>query len=177
MKQSEFAALMGVSGKTVTIWKQRGWVVLDAAGGVDEATSRANLERFRDAGRAPVTRAGKAEAPRVVLPGETTAKAAERMLAAGSNLTFDEAKRLKENYLALLNQLEYDQKSRLVVAAADVAAIVGAELATVRTKLLAIPSGHAPRIARLKTATEVQDALLEVIVDALSELTADAGSR
>lgn len=35
MKQSEFAALHGVSRKTVTTWKARGWLVFGADGGVN----------------------------------------------------------------------------------------------------------------------------------------------
>ena len=50
---------------------------------------------------------------------------------------------------------------------------VGAEYAKVRTRLLAIPSEQAPRIHRLKTVTEVQCVLLDIITEALEELTAD----
>jgi hypothetical protein len=60
-----------------------------------------------------------------------------------------------------------------VVEVADVAKAVGEEYAKVRTKLLSIPSEHAPRIQRLKTVQEVQDVLHSIIVEALEELTRD----
>ncbi len=92
-------------------------------------------------------------------------------------MDFDEARRVKENYLALQAQLEYDQKSGLVVAVEDVTSAVGEDYAKVRSRLLAIPSEHAPRIQRLKTAIEVEDALREIITEALEELTHDGVSR
>lgn len=190
MKQSEFAALHGVSRKTVTKWKERGWLVF-AGDEVDVDASNALLKKYRRDGVGSVTqsvthddkvtarRASKksvtrADAEVTVRADETPARAAERILeATGMELDFDEARCMKENYLALLNQLEYDQKSGLVVAVGDVAKAVGDEYAKVRTKLLAIPAEQAPRIQRLKTVLEVQDALQEMIVHALEELTRD----
>jgi hypothetical protein len=91
-------------------------------------------------------------------------------------MTIEEARRVKENYLALLGRLEYDHKSGAVVLVSDVAAAVGKQYAKVRTRLLSIPAEQAPRIHRLKTVTEVQDALQELITDALEELTSDGGN-
>jgi hypothetical protein len=108
-------------------------------------------------------------------PGETPAQAVDRIIAESGIPTHDrpEAERIRANYDALLRQLEYDTKSGMVVAAAEVAAMVGAEYAQVRTKLLAIPAEQAPQIHRLKTVTEVQDALHGMIVEALEGLTRD----
>ena len=39
----------------------------------------------------------------------------------------------------------------------------------VRTRLLALPSGHAAQLARLKTPQEVHDALYALIVEVLGE--------
>lgn len=190
MNQSEFAALHDVSRKTVTKWKERGWLVF-SGDEIDVDASNANVKRYRRDGAPAVTQSvtqGQQVTPRksrsrtvtrddaevTVRADETPAVAAERILAAtGMDLDFDEARCMKENYLALLNQLEYDQKSGLVVAVADVAKAVGDEYAKVRTKLLAIPAEQAPRIQRLKTVLEVQDALQEMIVHALEELTRD----
>lgn len=186
MKQSEFAALHSVSRKTVTKWKERGWLVF-AGDEVDVDASNALLKKYRrDAGETvtqSVTQApkgNKASAvtqakPEVTIrPGETIEQAAFRALVSDDVvMTFDEARLLKEKYLGLLNQLEYDKESGLVVEVAEVTAAVGAEYAKVRTRLLAIPAEQAPRIHRLKTVTEVQDALQEIIVEALEELTRD----
>ena len=91
-------------------------------------------------------------------------------------MDIDGARRVKENYLALLNQLEYDQKAGAVVWVSDVAKAVGDEYAKVRTRLLAIPAEQAPRLHRLKTVTQVQDALQEIITEALEELTRDGSA-
>ena len=168
----------------MTKWKERGWLVFQDDL-VDVEASNALLKKYRTAGVETVTPADKGNKPgnkkksvtqTEVQDGETAAEAAERiMTATGAPWDMDEARRVKENYLALLNQLEYDTKSGAVVLVSEVAAIVGAEYAKVRTKLLAIPAEHAPRIRRLKTVTEVQDALQELITDALEELTNDGG--
>ncbi|MGY2158606.1 hypothetical protein [Pseudomonas tolaasii] len=193
MNQSEFATLHGVSRKTVTKWKERGWLVFQGSE-LDVDASNALIAKYRRDGldvvthesnpvtqtavgnkssekKSAVTHASK----RVTIkPGETIEQATARILiATGANMTIDEAKRVKENYLALREQLEYDRESRLVVAVEDVTRAVGEEYAKVRTRLLAIPSENAPRIHRLKTVLEVQDAMYGLIVDALEELTRD----
>ncbi|HEM7842588.1 hypothetical protein QZM26_17875 [Burkholderia multivorans] len=194
MKQSEFAALHGVSRKTVTTWKKRGWLVF-SGDEVDVEASNALLKKYRRDGAETVTQSvtqdrkgnSRARVPKTVTqrdaevtirPGETVEQAAGRILVAtGADMNFDEARRVKENYLALQAQLEYDRDAGLVVAVADVAKAVGEEYAKVRTRLLAIPAEHAPRIHRLKTVIEVQDALHEIIVEALEELTRDGEVR
>lgn len=120
-------------------------------------------------------RAGMSASSRVsAAHDETPAEAAERIVTAGgAPYDIGEAERIKENYLALLRQLEYDLKSGAVVLVAEVAKAVGEEYARVRTRLLAIAAEQAPRLHRCKTVTELQDALHEVIVEALEELTRD----
>lgn len=181
MNQSEFAALHDVSRKTVTTWKARGWLVF-AGDQVDVDASNANLKKYRREGVSiPVTspgNTGNKPAQVTTEPGETFEQAAVRVLAAnGADMNLDEAKRVKENYIALLNQLEYDKESGLVVEVASVCKAVGAEYAKVRTRLLAIPAEQAPRIHRMKTVAEVQDVLQELIVEALEELTQDGAAR
>lgn len=189
MNQSEFAALHGVSRKTVTKWKERGWLAFAADGALDVDASNVLIAKYRRDGIEVVTQQGEGNKPsakktgvtraaaRVTInPGETPDQAATRiMIATGADMTIDEAKRVKENYLALRAQLEYDQDARLVVAVEDVAKAVGDEYAKVRSRLLSIPAEHAPRIFRFRSVLEVQDALHGVIVEALEELTRDGG--
>jgi phage terminase Nu1 subunit (DNA packaging protein) len=182
MKQSEFAALHGVSRKTVTTWKQRGWLVFDGDQ-VDVEASNEMLRKYRrDAGEVvtqPVTPApeGNKSDEVTVRSGESIEQAAFRALVSDKTvMTLDEARLLKEKYLGLLNQLEYDKESGMVVEVSEVTTAVGAEYAKVRTRLLAIPAEQAPRLHRLKTVVEVQDALQEIIVEALEELTRDGAS-
>ncbi|MDI1300604.1 MAG: hypothetical protein PSX71_01730 [bacterium] len=57
MKQAAFARRHGVSEKTVTMWKKRGWVVT-CEGKVNVDESEANLKKYRAAGvRKNLTRA------------------------------------------------------------------------------------------------------------------------
>jgi hypothetical protein len=88
-----------------------------------------------------------------------------------------DAERLKENMLARLRQLEFDQKAGAVVAVEDVARTVRDQYAKVRTRLLAIPSECATRVLQMKTAPEVQAVMQEAISDALEELTGVGGGQ
>ncbi|MGG5964798.1 hypothetical protein ACQSED_24815 [Salmonella enterica] len=119
MNQAEFARRHGVSRKTVTQWKERGWLVMNGRE-IDVDASDAMLEKYR-----------KTVIREDVLPDEESLpptdddeyqddgggedmspdKVAERiMLATGATMSLDEARRVKENYLALLTKLEYQQK-------------------------------------------------------------------
>jgi len=175
VSQAEYARLRGVNKKTVTQWKRDGKLVL-GDGGVDVEASDAYLKKYRAAGLKGNDQGNGGNALPAALELETLEQTAFRILATqGADMSLEEAKRVKENYLALLNQLEYDQKSGAVVLVADVAAAVGLEYSKVRTRLLAIPAEQAPRIHRLKTVTEVQDVLQELITEALEEMISDGG--
>lgn len=187
INQAGFAEIHGVSRKTVTGWKTRGWLVLEG-GQVDVEASNAILVKHRPGGIQVVTQpapgnksgntdgAGNKSAKVTVKEGETVKQAALRALAASTDdITIDQARLMKEKYLGLLNQLEYDRESGLVVQSAIVAREVGEEYAKVRTRLLSIPAEQAPYLHRLKTVLEVQDALQQMITDALEELTKDGG--
>lgn len=109
---------------------------------------------------------------------ETPEAAAERIVFREGRVfdTEAEAKRHKESFLALLRELEYDKEVGAVVEIAESIRQIGVEYAAVRSRLLAIPSKVAPRAALLSSPDEVR-ALIEVeIVEALKELTLDAGS-
>ncbi|EPQ4520367.1 hypothetical protein BKN43_12155 [Klebsiella quasipneumoniae] len=122
MNQSDFAKLHNVSRKTVTMWKSRGWLIM-SGDDIDVAASNAQLEKYRKT----VNRPSKYDAlppakknitptPPVVndrddngLPSlENIAK--DFILENGAELSLDEARRVKENYLALLTKLEFQQK-------------------------------------------------------------------
>ena len=169
--KADYSRRHGVSKAAVQKWEKNNWLVM-VDGSVDIEKSDAQLDRYRH------SKDGRARKPASspVEPSETPQQAAERILRDfGADMSFEEAKRVKENYLALLNQLEYDQKARAVVAVDDVASVVGQAFAKARTRLMAIPSEHAPQVQRLKTVTEVQDYLHSIIVEALTELTYGSG--
>jgi len=181
LNQAAYAKHQRVSRKAVTSWKKRGWLVFDGDM-VDVAASDALVKKYRRGGGEVVTqsvtqskgnKSGNKPKPAIeVAPGETTSEAADR-LSDHLDWSIDEAKRVKETYLALLNQLEYDQKSGLVVPVSEVVGMVGKEYAMVRTKLLSIPSSHAPQLHRCKTVTELHDGLQRVITEALEDLAHD----
>lgn len=174
----EFARRAGCSHTLVQNALKTGHLKARADGTLDPALVSSGWRAAnRRAAPAPATAGPDAVA---TAPGEAPAEAVERILAAaGVRWSQAEAERVKENYLALLRQLEYDTKAGAVVPIESVAGKVGAEYARVRTRLLAIPAEQAPRLHRCKTIPELQDALMEVIVEALQELTADgdAGRR
>ncbi|HFD8837214.1 TPA: hypothetical protein ACF67X_005014 [Salmonella enterica] len=119
MNQAEFARRHGVSRKTVTQWKERGWLVMNGRE-IDVDASDAMLEKYRKT----VIREDVLPEAESLPPtdddeyqddggGEDMSpdKVAERiMLATGATMSLDEARRVKENYLALLTKLEYRQK-------------------------------------------------------------------
>ena len=170
ISQSEAARRAGVSRTAIQKHLATGRIKSDGA-----QVDVASLERWIS-DRATVQPAATAAQP-AVQDGETPAEAAERIVRAfGAEHDFAEAKRIRENYLALLTRLEYDQKSGVVVEIADVAKAVGVEFARVRTRLLAIPAEQAPSLFHSKTVADLQDRLLTLVTRVLEELTADGGS-
>lgn len=106
---------------------------------------------------------------------ETPREAAERIVVEEGRAPFTlaEAERIKENYLALLRQLEYDKESGAVVAIEDVVAAIVSEYAIIRNRLLNIPSRIAPRVAAIRSPEEVQATIHEEIAQVLEELSLD----
>jgi hypothetical protein len=107
--------------------------------------------------------------------GETLEEAAERLTPEllSQFATKADAEKVKETYLALLRKLEYDEKSREVVKVSEVARIVGAEYAKVRSKLMEIPSSVAPLAVLMKTPEEIRALIEKEVAHALEELAYD----
>ncbi|BEL74417.1 MULTISPECIES: hypothetical protein [Serratia] len=195
MNQSDFAKLHGVSRKTVTTWKARGWLVL-AGDDIDVKASNANIERFRKTVTRPEKKpAGNKQGNKTGNRSsgnksgnkndkdlaESPTKTVERMIAEhGVTMTLDEARQMKENFLALLTQLEYDIKSGQVLPYKDMIEAVGNEYARMRTRLIAIAPEHGPRLRVLASTTndaEFVQALQEVVYEAMEELSLDADNN
>ncbi|NMT25033.1 RNA polymerase subunit sigma-70 [Serratia marcescens] len=195
MNQSDFAKLHGVSRKTVTTWKARGWLVL-AGDDIDVEASNANIERFRKTVTRPEKKpAGNKQGNKTGNRSsgnksgnknnkdltESPTKTVERMIAEhGVTMTLDEARQMKENFLALLTQLEYDIKSGQVLPYKDMIEAVGNEYARMRTRLIAIAPEHGPRLRVLASTTndaEFVQALQEVVYEAMEELSLDADNN
>ncbi|MDP9153929.1 MAG: hypothetical protein M3O74_06745 [Pseudomonadota bacterium] len=204
VSQAQFAKIRGVSGKTVSKYKEKKRLVTQGAL-VDVEKSIELLDRYHNnraavvtptvtpPGNGGVTVAEKTDMggnadeekqpaiafsddrpPLEMLPGERYEQAAARVLIErGADMSFDEARRVKENYLALLNELEYDQKSGVVVLVEDVVRYVGNEFANLRTRLRAIGPNYGPQLSRLNTPAEASAFISEAIDEALYELAAD----
>lgn len=141
MNQAAFAKLAGVSRKTVTKWKQQGYVVLNEDGLVDVERSIAllrdrGLGNFRqdapsgsDVTQPPAQASGgksdDEEGDCRPTPEEVAAaKIAAAMIGTGDYalLSIAEAERLKENFLALKNRLTYERDAGRLVDKAEVEA-------------------------------------------------------
>ncbi|ARZ01825.1 RNA polymerase subunit sigma-70 [Yersinia ruckeri] len=191
MNQSDFAKLHDVSRKTVTTWKARGWLVL-AGDDIDVEASNANIERFRKTVTRPEKKAAgnmqgnkpgnnrkgnrlgnKSDGD----PAESPAKIVEKMIAEnGVDMTIDEAREMKENFLALLTRLEYEIKSGQVLPYKEMTEAVGQEYSRMRTRLIAIAPEQGPRLRVLASTTddaEFVTALQEVVYEAMEELSLD----
>ncbi|ENZ3699255.1 hypothetical protein ACPEMX_19970 [Klebsiella quasipneumoniae] len=122
MNQSDFAKLHNVSRKTVTMWKSRGWLIM-SGDDIDVAASNAQLEKYRKTVNRPSKNDSQPPAKKNITPTppivndrddnglpslENIAK--DFILENGAELSLDEARRVKENYLALLTKLEFQQK-------------------------------------------------------------------
>ena len=88
-------------------------------------------------------------------------------VVTGGDMDINEARRVKEDYFALFNYLEYDTKSGLVVMGDAVLKEIGEEYAKVQTRRLAIPSEQVPQLQRQKTVEAVGKVFMGVISEAL----------
>ncbi|VVE12717.1 hypothetical protein PCA20602_02719 [Pandoraea capi] len=160
MNQSEFATLHGVSRKTVTKWKERGWLVF-SGDDIDVDQSNALLKRYRRDGISvvtqTVTQAPKGNKRKTVTQaasevtleaGESAGDAANRILLGNVELLdFDEARCFKENYLGLMAQLEYERKSGSLVELDTATAILFEEFRAQRDAWLNWPTRVGPILA------------------------------
>jgi non-ribosomal peptide synthetase component E (peptide arylation enzyme) len=161
------AEILGVSHTAVGKFKNEGrFVVFEDGSLCPKSVDRLKRERAARRGN-PVAE--------VLEPGETAESAAERIVIAQGHAphTLAEAERIKENYLAKLKELEFDIKSGEVIRIADVRAIVAAEYAAVRSRLLPIGAEVAPRAAFLTSPPELQELYDEAVGEALDGLTLD----
>ncbi|HDW3046425.1 TPA: RNA polymerase subunit sigma-70 [Escherichia coli] len=196
MNQAEFAKLHGVSRKTVTAWKARGWLVLDGED-IDVDASNERIRRYRKTvTRIKNKQKGNVLGNRVTPEGNTPgnnegnsialyddssdvskeARVEQFIASHGAMMTLDEARTMKENYFALLAKLEYDEKKGTLLPWKPIIERVGAEYTRVRTRLVALAPEHGPRLRALAGMTDDQGftaALQELIYEALNELAFD----
>ena len=157
VSMAEYAGLHGVSKPAVTKWKKRGLLVFKGKL-VNVEASDAMLIKHRVAHTEPVNgkvnepvnapvALGAADVPALGMD-ESIEQAAEQYIAQhGANLPMEEAKRKKENYLALLNQLKYEQESGNLVPLVQAETILFEEARRWRDVWLSFSTNVAPLIA------------------------------
>jgi hypothetical protein len=183
VKQSEFAELCGVSRQAVLNWKQEGKLVMQGAR-VDVDASLARLGRIRKGGSPVATDAAPATVDIDLQPGETIEQAADRLVGdIDVNATsFDEARRVKEVYLALLNRLEFEQKSGVLVDLETASTILFEEFRAQRDAWLNWPARVGPILAaelgvEADRLTGALTAYVHKQVTSLGEPQAEFGER
>lgn len=178
---TDFAKRHGVSKPAVTKWKDRGWIVF-LGDEVDVDASDAMLSKYR---KQPPVKKSKGvnqavnpttvnTAQLTVEEGDSPAVAAAKIIAlTGADMDFDEARRVKENYLALLNKLEYEQKdgSLIAVQMAEQVLFEGARQA--RDAWLNFPARIGPMLAA--TLGLEADKVTEALTPHVHKQIADLG--
>jgi phage terminase Nu1 subunit (DNA packaging protein) len=182
MNQAQFARLHEVSKKTVTSWKNKGWVVLNTDGSVDVELSNKNLELYRKEKNTPdevigfkvtqgneVTDSGNDSEgnpdPNDEFSGYPETKLPAKEL--NRRLTLEKLKLERERARAA----EYDtaiREGRLLEA--DKVYQHDAEVAAqLQRKLLSLPSELAVRLSAINSPAEIESLLREELTYCLNE--------
>jgi hypothetical protein len=171
VSQTEYARMRGVTKGAVAQWLRRGHIEL-VEGKVDvDLADRALADRpsVNRGGQLGGSRskaaqiqelAGGAVSPPVLKPGESANMSTARAIA------------LKEQYIALLKQVEYDERVGNVVLVEDVARELAAEYAAVKNLVMGMASKLAPRVIACRTPSEAEAVIrteCEQILQTLSE--------
>lgn len=177
--KAAFGRRKDVNRSTVTRWEKDGLLSMTPDGLVKVEESEwllaerpANYRGGTTKGSAP-----SAAKPRsVVADDESPAQAAERIVVREGRAPYDhaEAVRIKENYLALLRQLEYERESGKVVAIEDVAKAVVAQSFKIRNKILGLGSRLAARLAIMQSPEQIK-ALVDTEADMICQELSLAG--
>jgi phage terminase Nu1 subunit (DNA packaging protein) len=182
MNQAQFARLHEVSKKTVTSWKNKGWVILNTDGSVDVELSNKNLELYRKEKNTPddvidfkvtqgneVTDSGNDSEgnpdPNDEFSGYPETKLPAKEL--NRRLTLEKLKLERERARAA----EYDtaiREGRLLEA--DKVYQHDAEVAAqLQRKLLSLPSELAVRLSAINSPAEIESLLREELTYCLNE--------
>lgn len=182
MNQAQFARLHEVSKKTVTSWKNKGWVILNTDGSVDVELSNKNLELYRKEKNTPddvidfkvtqgneVTDSGN-DSEGNADPNDEFSGYPETKLPAkelNRRLTLEKLKLERERARAA----EYDtaiREGRLLEA--DKVYQHDAEVASqLQRKLFSLPSELAVRLSAINSPAEIESLLREELTYCLNE--------
>ena len=173
----EFARRAGCNEKVVRRKVQSGHLPAFPDGSVDpsyvDLDWRSGIE-MRTAGADTADTSG-INAGSMILPGESPEEAAERIINVGGRVLVSkaEAERIKDNYIALMRQLEFEREDFRLVPIEDVVEQVIAEYQLVKNKLIGLGARIAPRAAVMRSAEEVKALIDREVHSALEELAFD----
>ncbi|KAF1027085.1 MAG: hypothetical protein GAK29_00891 [Acinetobacter bereziniae] len=182
MNQAEFARLHAVSKKTVTTWKNKGWVVLNTDGMVDVELSNKNLEQYRTIKNQTddneflsvtqgneVTETGNDSEGNAENSDEFSDYPETRLPAKELNRRLTLEKLRVERERARAAKYETEVREGVLLLASEVAqhdAEVGSQL---KKKLMSLPSELAVRLSAMNSPAEVENLLRSELTNALNE--------
>lgn len=174
VNQSQFAALQGFSVGYVTKLKQQGRLVLTREGKVDVEASVRRIRDTEDPNRSEVRARWRAERPAPVNSAVTSdiAPGADAETSGdGSEMSYQDARAMKERFLALQAKTDYERSVGELVAASDVR-LSGFNLGTLlRTALEGLPDRLAHELAAASEPEAIRGRLVEEIEDVLREIS------
>lgn len=163
--QAEFAALMNVSKKTVTVWKQDGRLVMSGSK-VDVEASRRRIEQT--GGTRPDVAARHAEERAKKASGHVD----ENKSKTDAGMRLQDSRAVKEQYAALKAKAEYETLIGDLIPREDVDAALRFIGATVRAALDVLPDQTAPLVAPITSLAECHEAIADACRDALHSIGA-----
>lgn len=161
--QARYSERHSVSRKTVTMWKNKGLLVLDNFGLIDIKKSDENLKKYR--------LGGLDMSPRFGQPAQPEEDPTAGNLEAGK-ADYNEAKRVKENYAALQEKLEFEVKSGKLIPIDEAKNIFFEEFKKMRDSWINWPMNIAPHLAAELNAPadKILTVLNEYVHNHLSDL-------
>lgn len=163
--QAEFAKLMGVSRKTVTIWKQDGRLVM-TGNKVDVEASKRLIEET--GGTRPDVAARHAEERAKKASGQTD----ENKAKTDAGMRLQDSRAIKEQYAALKAKAEYETLIGDLIPREDVDAAMRFIGASVRAALDVLPDQTAPLVAPITNLAECHETLTDACREALQGIVA-----
>ena len=174
MNRIEYARHAGVDRKTISRWIKAGKYIVLSGDDIDVEASDRAIALWRDSTDGRTKNAAKpchSTQPEPAHEDETSDSSPENaddfvkafMLANGANMSKEEASRVKENYLALLTKLEFQQKDGQLVELEQAEKVLFDCFRAQRDSWLNWPSRVAPLMA----------ADLDVPADRMTEVLAE----
>jgi hypothetical protein len=173
--QAEFATIAGVQRSYVTALKKAGRLVLDADGKVRVVESLARIEATRDPSKAAVA-ARHAEARGGALPAaaEPLVSAAPPEVGGGADRLaggFQQARAVREKFLALEAKRAYEVAMGRLIDAGEVRIAVADAAARLRVSLESLPNMIGPQLAAESDEARCVAVLRDAVELTLEELS------